>query len=376
MSLTCRFELTRDSSIYYSGEVIEGTVTLYPFKQRQVEAILLKFYGHTKVAWLDLDKTAAVTNDNVEQIMLNDFSSKELWTKTLYSDQQKHVSEQLQLASQHLLQPHHSYKYKFCFLIPPQTAATSHCPLGECEYGLQVIVQQPKKVNKEFHHRIVVKNKLDLSQNIALQQSCSISNQNALGIIEIWTPCTGFTPGQKIPYQLKCKTSQTNCKISVQLNCLTICRSRIPRNNLRYMKETINQRKHTLGETMGHISIPLDCHISRGSGCEDLIMTFEYHLQALIIDCNKRVLLTVDLPLTLGTTPCFKLDDEDVEILCYDNYAHSETHFVKKLNVDILKIPTSLSPEIFGSVCLLPLKRRTQLRRSLKYCYKKIVKFI
>lgn len=126
----------------------------------------MQFYGQTTLAWLDLDKTTAA-----DEIVHNDFSAKELSSKTLYTDRQKHVCQQLKLTTtEQLLQPNLDYRFEFCFLIPEQAAATSLCPLGECAYGLQVIVQHPKKANKEFHRRIVVKNKLDLSKNITLQK--------------------------------------------------------------------------------------------------------------------------------------------------------------------------------------------------------------
>lgn len=139
-------------------------------------AILLEFYGQTKLEWLDLDKTSMA-----DQIVHNDFSSKELHSmKTLYTNSHKHVCEQLELASnnqrqqQQILHPHVEYRYKFRFPIPVHAAATSRCPLGECEYGLRLIVQHPRKVNKEFHQRIVIKNKLDLSENIELREVSSI----------------------------------------------------------------------------------------------------------------------------------------------------------------------------------------------------------
>uniref|UniRef100_A0A1I8PWF2 Uncharacterized protein n=2 Tax=Stomoxys calcitrans TaxID=35570 RepID=A0A1I8PWF2_STOCA len=377
MSIACKFELARDSNIYYSGEYIEGTITLSPFKQRQVEGILLQFYGRTKVAWLDLDKSAVVAatcEANGGQVMLNDFSSQELWQKTPFSDQQKHVCEQQQLTGQHLLQPHRSYKYKFRFLIPAQTPATSRCPLGDCEYELQVIVQHPKKINKAFHQRIVVKNKLDLSQNITAQEPCSVSSQNDYGQISLCTPCIGFTPGQKVPYHLKWHILQSNHKIIVQLNCFITCYSKSPRNSHRNIKQTINQRKHLPGETMAHLSLPLDCHISRDYGVDE-IMKFEYMLESHVIDSNKKVLLTATLPLIIGTTPCrYSQDEENAEVLCYDNYgSFNDETITKRFN---LEMDTTVGQPVLDSVWLLPIRRQTHLRRSLKYCYKKLVKII
>lgn len=37
MSITCKFELSRISNIYYSGEDITGTITICSLKQRQIE---------------------------------------------------------------------------------------------------------------------------------------------------------------------------------------------------------------------------------------------------------------------------------------------------------------------------------------------------
>ncbi|XP_073819548.1 uncharacterized protein [Musca autumnalis] len=345
MSVSCKFELTRASNIFYSGEVVEGCVILNLLKQRHIEAIILEFYGHTKLAWLDLDKTAVAA----DQIVHNDFSSKELKSmKTLYNDSQKHVCEQLQLATaeQQLLHPNVDYRYKFRFLIPAYAAATSRCPLGECEYGLQLTLQHPRKVNKEFHQRIVVKNKLDLSRHIQLHEPLTAKHQNdAFGEIALTTPCTGFTPGQKIPYLIKCKTSKSNYKIMVQLNCQITAERRNKTSpysrRVKQIKQTINFRKHLASEIMSYLNLPLDCQISRGEYVEDALLKYDYLLEALVIDCNKKILAVVSITLTIGTTPCLNTSvDESENLLCYENYGSTNietaTHKIK-LNLPIVE---------------------------------------
>uniref|UniRef100_A0A1I8MVW2 Arrestin-like N-terminal domain-containing protein n=1 Tax=Musca domestica TaxID=7370 RepID=A0A1I8MVW2_MUSDO len=391
MSILCKFELTRASSIYYSGEVVEGHVTLNLLKQRQIEAILLEFYGQTKLEWLDLDKTSMA-----DQIVHNDFSSKELHSmKTLYTNSHKHVCELLELASnnqqqqQQILHPHVEYRYKFRFPIPVHAAATSRCPLGECEYGLRLIVQHPRKVNKEFHQRIVIKNKLDLSENIELREPFTVQQQNSdndEGII-LTTPCTGFTPGQKVPYHIKCKTSQPNCKILVQLNCqiTAVGRSQTPCADpvaIKQAKQIINRRKHLPTEIMAYLNLPLDCQIARGpERCEDSMLRYEYLLEAFLIDGCKKILASVAIPLTIGTTPCLemKMMEEDFEdVICYDNYESShEEPVTTPLNLTIPSVEYFIGDHVYKSMCeLMPLKRNKSLRRSLRYCYKKFVKLI
>lgn len=122
-------------------------------------AIILEFYGQSTVQWWELDKTK-------ENIMHNDYSTQELSDKTLYNHQKKHVCQQLKLDSSNCkqLQPHVEYTFDFCFAIPQQVAATYRCLYGQTEYGLRLQMQHAKKVNKVFHQRIVVKNKLDLTQ--------------------------------------------------------------------------------------------------------------------------------------------------------------------------------------------------------------------
>lgn len=130
-------------------------------------AIILEFYGQSTVQWWELDKTE-------ENIMHNDFSTQEVSDKTLYNRQQKHVCEQLKLDSSHCsskhLQPHVEYKYTFCFPIPQHVPATFRCLYGQTEYGLRLQLQRTKKVNKEFHQRIVVKTKLDLTKEIMYKE--------------------------------------------------------------------------------------------------------------------------------------------------------------------------------------------------------------
>lgn len=137
------------------------------------------------------------------------------------------------------------------------------------------------------------------------------------------TPCTGFTPGQKLSYHLRSQISQSNCKIVVQLNCLITCRSRKHRNNPRQIKQIVNRRKHLPGDASGYLNIPLDSHISREDSDEDTCLKYQYLLEAVLVDANKHVLLTVSQPLTIGTTPCFTSHEEVRDTLCYDNYGES-----------------------------------------------------
>lgn len=73
--------------------------------------------------------------------------------------------------------------------------------------------------------------------------------------------------------------------------------------------------------------MPLDSHISKSTVAvgEELILNYEYMLEALVIDESKKILLSVAIPLTIGTTPCFNTSsihdecDED-STLCYVNY--------------------------------------------------------
>ena len=105
--------------------------------------------------------------------MHNDFSIEEVTNKTVYKHQQKHVCEQLELATSInclQLMAHVEYTFPFCFNIPEQLPATLHCPYGQTEYGLRLQLQHAKKVDKEFHQRIVVKNKLDLSKEIKYKE--------------------------------------------------------------------------------------------------------------------------------------------------------------------------------------------------------------
>lgn len=105
--------------------------------------------------------------------MHNDFSTQEVTNKTLYKHQKKHVCKQLELASSincSQLMSHVEYTFNFCFNIPEHVPATLHSTYGKTEYGLRMQLQHAKKVDKEFHQRIVVRNKLDLSKEIKYKQ--------------------------------------------------------------------------------------------------------------------------------------------------------------------------------------------------------------
>lgn len=152
------------------------------------------------------------------------------------------------------------------------------------------------------------------------------NSDNDEGII-LTTPCTGFTPGQKVPYHIKCKTSQPNCKILVQLNCqiTAVGRSQTPCADpvaIKQAKQIINRRKHLPSEIMSYLNLPLDCQIARAAeGYEDSMLRYEYLLEAFLIDGCKKILANVSIPLTIGTTPCLKMNEEAFDdVMCYDNY--------------------------------------------------------
>ena len=135
--------------------------------------------------------------------------------------------------------------------------------------------------------------------------------------------CSGFTPGQKIPYHLTYQAAQADCKLFLQLNCITTCRSPPAQcNKSKTCKRIINQTRHLSYDTTAHIHIPLNCQISSFNQSESML-AISYNLEAILINAHKKVLLTATVPLTIGTTPCYRPNDgSDKGIqsyLCYDN---------------------------------------------------------
>ncbi|XP_065354350.1 uncharacterized protein LOC135948823 [Calliphora vicina] len=372
MSITCKFQLSRISNIYYSGEEIAGSITICSSKQRQIEAIILEFYGQSTVQWWELDKTK-------ENIMHNDYSTQELSDKTLYNSHKKHVCEQLKLDSSNCkqLQPHVEYTFEFCFAIPQQVAATYRCLYGQTEYGLRLQMQHAKKVNKEFHQRIVVKNKLDLTQETKYKEPCDVYCDNEFGQINLQLPCSGFTPGQKIPYHIKCQTSQADCKLLIQLNCFTTCRTQSQCSKYKQIKQIINYEKHLSSEFTSHVNIPLHSHISSTINDPELMISIEYTLEAILINGYKKALISAAIPLTIGTTPCCRFEGGMQSYMCYDNLGSSSNELLTPpTDANLSDLSHSAADQLLESLWILPSKRKTHLRKSLRYCYKKLIKLI
>ncbi|KAM7363063.1 uncharacterized protein ACRADG_000120 isoform 2-T2 [Cochliomyia hominivorax] len=310
--------------------------------------------------------------------MHNDFSTQEVTTdKTHYFSKQKHVCEQLKLDSMNCkqLQPHVEYKFQFCFIIPQHVPATYRCLYGQTEYGLYLQIQHAKKVNKEFHQRIVIKNKLDLKQELKYKEPHTIYDHNQFGHIKLQVPCSGFTPGQQIPYNIEYHTQQPDCKLLIQLNCLTTCRSRNKCNEkCKQIKQIINYKKHLSREISSFVNIPLHAQISNNDD-PDLILSVQYSLEVILINAYKKALFNVSIPISIGTIPCYKeagdeeRGDTQTGFLCYDNLGSSSVEL--SINMNNLKFNDLEADEIFES-----LKRKTHLRKSLRYCYKKLIKLI
>ncbi|XP_037825337.1 uncharacterized protein LOC119613378 [Lucilia sericata] len=351
MSITCKFQLSRIANIYYGGEEVAGSLTICSVKQRQIEAIILEFYGQTTIQWWELDKTK-------ENIMHNDFSTHEIVAsdKTLYNQQQKHVCEQLKLDSlncKQLLQPHVEYTYRFCFTIPQQAPATYRCRYGETEYGLRLQMQHAKKVNKEFHQRIVVKNKLDLTKDIKYQEPCVAYCHNEFGQINLQIPCSGFTPGQKVPYHIKYRTTQPDCKLLIQLNCFTTCHTpQSPSNKFKQIKQIINYEKHLSCECTSHVNIPLHSQISTIKNDPELVFSIEYTLEAILINGYKKALISLSVPVTIGTTPCYRFEGGLKSYMCFDNFGSSSAELFT--THDIGNLSYSAPDELFESLGIYP----------------------
>ena len=135
--------------------------------------------------------------------------------------------------------------------------------------------------------------------------------------------CSGFTPGQKIPYHLTYQAAQADCKLFLQLNCITTCHSPpLQCNKSKTSKRIINQIRHLSYDTIAHINIPLNCQISSLNQPESML-AIDYNLEAILINAHRKVLLTATVPLTIGTTPCYRPNDGSDKgvqsYLCYDN---------------------------------------------------------
>lgn len=116
----------------------------------------------------------------------------------------------------------------------------------------------------------------------------------------------------------------------IQLNCLITCRSQNQNssfNKSKQIKQIINYEKHLSREATSQVNIPLHSQISNNNDPE-LILTFEYMLEAILINSNKKALISTSIPLFIGTTPCYRFvsprggvgDAIRQSYLCYDNF--------------------------------------------------------
>ncbi|XP_054725111.1 arrestin domain-containing protein 3 [Anastrepha obliqua] len=327
MSTSCQFKFSRNTPIYYSGEQITGSIILSTTKQLPVEAIQLSLVGTERVQWLEKSRGASLLhNDSIERD-----------NKELYSGKQEHLCESYTLAKCMRLQAGEVRVEEFCFTLPHDAPASCEMLHGEVGYCVRLVLQRKSVFNKVFTARIVVKNRLDLSDAAELVEPQKLTITSAPSNIHeplhFSLPTgTGYVPGQTISYTLHGRHIFASCtKLRVNLYEASSFRATSPQKKTKEFLKLLKSDAHKICSSYvmvcGRLNIPLMVHISLRSN-ENSLIQISHYVEAVLIN-KKRILHKFIIPIVIGTVPpkrkqlmALEKSVEEVDnFYCYDNLA-------------------------------------------------------
>ncbi|XP_062124372.1 arrestin domain-containing protein 3-like [Drosophila sulfurigaster albostrigata] len=299
MPSECVFEFDRPVPIYYSGETINGRISLTTTSAKSVNVVYILFEGQGKVHWEK--RRSSGKNSYTEHF--RSFES--------YFNSRTNVFGEGEL-------PPGTHTYTFCIPLPLECPTSCVERYGKISYEVSLVVDRPWRFNNVFKRPITVLQTYNLNmyadlllplKNEDVKYLCCWPCSAGPIISTLTIPFGGYAPGQKINYTL-CIDNQSNGNdlegIKITLLQKYIFRATSPRQKFKehinaLATESQDQRVLRLSkrEINASLLIPPVPPSSRSNG----IINIYYSILMAIRTgaCHKAS--EIEIPITIGTIP-------------------------------------------------------------------------
>ncbi|XP_034116067.2 arrestin domain-containing protein 3 [Drosophila albomicans] len=196
MPSECVFEFDRPNPIYYSGETINGRISLRTTSSKSVNAVYILFEGEAKVRW---EERRTRTVNGKSQSYTEHFRGHESYLNT-----RTNVFGEGEL-------PPGTHTYTFCIPLPLECPTSCVEKYGKISYEVQLVLDRSWRFNNVFKQPITVLQTYNLNmysdlllplKNEDIKYFCCWPCSSGPVISTLIIPFGGYAPGQKINYTL------------------------------------------------------------------------------------------------------------------------------------------------------------------------------
>ncbi|XP_046557797.1 arrestin domain-containing protein 3-like [Haliotis rubra] len=300
--------LNNPQGVYFSGQVVEGHVTVELNGEMKMRGIRLQFYGGAHVRWSESHSTGSGKNRRTRTVV--------------YSSQENYFNYELVLFGKASGQggdnpslPAGRYTYPFRYQLPLGLPTSFEGSVGRVRYWLKGTIDKPWKFDHTTKRAFTVVSLLDLNTVPGAMESSSGANEKNLCCLccksgpissRFQIDRRGYVPGESIPIKAEV-TNHSNRKMTRSYAELYMVVRYHARGKTRTNFEKIGEISH--GEIL-----PGDSDVWNGDllrvppvppselqGCR--IIEINYFVQFCVSPAGPAFKLEIPLGVTIGSIP-------------------------------------------------------------------------
>ncbi|XP_005176207.1 arrestin domain-containing protein 17 [Musca domestica] len=303
MPSTCEFHLNSPNAVYYSGQVVCGSIVLKTTSDKDVRNVRIRFVGEAKVSWTETERHRRSDGHHESRTVY--FRANEVY-----------IDNSTQVRGEGVL-PKGTHTYTFNIPLPLSCPTSCEGKYGHIRYALWLIVERPFRFDNEFSKPLTVIRTVDLNLNPVYRIPLEAEKTSAIGC---W-PCSGgdinytlkvpfgaYAPGQTLRYTILIQNqSMTDISgYSLEFNEHITFTAHTPRHKTREKDTTLATQEHsdkclrlTNRQFEGELILP-----SLPPDTEDnCIIRVRHRLEFEMYVDGCHANKTISVPIFIGTVP-------------------------------------------------------------------------
>ncbi|XP_016953694.1 arrestin domain-containing protein 3-like [Drosophila biarmipes] len=304
MPSNCFFEFDRPDLIFYSGETINGRITLITTSEKSVNLVYVLFEGEAKVHWGE-SRTSTV-NGQTQQYTQH------------FRGKQTYVTTRTNVFGSGSF-PAGTHTYSFSIPLPPDCPSSVVGQYGKISYEISLVVDRHWRFNNVFKKSLTVLQAYNLNMSPQLmiplmrediKHFCCWPCRSGPVLSTLTIPFGGYAPGQRIRFTLEIDNQSSSYDlddIEVKLKQIYTFQAQAPRKKTREKEHSLSQScqeervlrlsKKLINYTLAIPSVP------PSTRTQDHIITVSYRVIVSLKMGRFHVDSDLAVPIVIGTIP-------------------------------------------------------------------------
>ncbi|XP_061393221.1 arrestin domain-containing protein 3-like [Musca vetustissima] len=303
MPSVCTFSLDHSNAVYYSGQTINGTISLKTTTEKQIRNARIVFLGEGKVKW---EESTTTTDSN----------GNSTTSTTYYRSHEVYINNETIVRGEGVL-PVGVHTYTFTIVLPLECPTSCEGRYGHIRYGISLILNRILRFDNTYYIPLTVLKTVDLNLNPVFKVPLLGENYASLGcwpcssgklFYSLQIPFAAYTPGQTVKFSLHLQNQSMTDTEGYYMDFIQkiTFTAHSPSRSHRYERRTLVKRNYsevcrrlTNRVFSGEFSIPSVPPTTEPSN----IIYVEYKLKVTIMmsGCNRSK--DISVPIFIGNVP-------------------------------------------------------------------------